>query len=174
MSASSTAGTVEFRINYDCFQMNANVKVEQNYKYEYKENGVRFQIRFVGTNTDPGQYEIVTGTNTPLTGQNIVYDQATTVPYSQNLFYEPIPFEMLKTYETKPQIIVTVDGKPAVCHSMTCDYQYTDPVGSISSFTFDASTRLLTVTGVGIPTSSGSGRRLQAATSIDSVWFANT
>lgn len=40
----------------------------------------------------------------------ITFIANTPVPFGKNLFWDLIPFEWLKTYETKPQIIVTVDG----------------------------------------------------------------
>jgi hypothetical protein len=63
--------------------------------------------------------------------------KATHVPYSTNLWYDPIPFEMLKTYETEPQVLVQIGDLPAVCHNLTCDYTYVEAVGEITAFTFD-------------------------------------
>jgi hypothetical protein len=71
-------------------------------KYSNKRNGIAFFIRFLGLNKDPGQFEIVSSENEPLTGTNITFYSNTTVPYSDNLFYEPIPFEFLRTYEETP------------------------------------------------------------------------
>jgi hypothetical protein len=68
----------------------------------YRENMIRWNVRFVGLNENPGQFEIISDDTKPLTGDNITFYANTTVPYSTNLFYEPIPFEFLKTYETKP------------------------------------------------------------------------
>jgi hypothetical protein len=78
--------------------------------------------------------------------------QETTHPFSQNIFYEPIPFELLKTYETAPQIMVSVNNTPAVCHSMACDFTYTVAAAEVNAFTFDPSTLLVTVTGTTLPT----------------------
>jgi hypothetical protein len=68
-----------------------------------------------------------------------------------NLFYDPVPFEMLKTYETKPQVMVSVDGLPAVCHNLECDYAFVEPVGEITSFTYDEATKKLVITGTELP-----------------------
>ena len=57
---------------------------------------------------------------------------------------------MLKTYETKPQVIVNVEGLPAVCHNVTCDFTYLADVGEITSFT--AVGQKITVTGTNLPT----------------------
>ena len=119
----------------------------------YRDNGVNWLLRFTGLNENPGQFEIMSSTVTPLTGDNITYSSTTPIPYSTNLFYEPIPFEFLKTYETKPQLLVEVDGLPVVCHNLTCDFTYTQPVGEVTSFTFDAPSKKLVLTGTNLPDS---------------------
>jgi hypothetical protein len=59
---------------------------------------------------------------------------------------------MIKTYEKKPQVIVEVDGLPAVCKNMSCDYTYIQAVGSITSFSLDSVTNQLTIEGTELPT----------------------
>jgi hypothetical protein len=93
----------------------------------------------------------VSSETTPLTGDNLVYTSTTVIPYSSNVVYDPIPFEMLRTYETEPQLIVTVNGNPAVCHNMTCDMNYILPDAEITSFSFDTSSFILTITGTLLP-----------------------
>jgi len=134
-------------------------------EFSYKENGISFYIRFVGLNEDPAQFEIVTSESDPLKGDLITIKSETIVPYNTNLFYEPIPFEFLKTYETKPQLIVEVDGLPAVCHNLTCDFTYTESVGEVTAFTFDTTSKLLTVTGTNLPTSIDKIRQINYAMS---------
>jgi hypothetical protein len=65
-------------------------------------NGKAFLIDFEGYNADPGQFKIISGVYSPLTGDNIVFTENTTVPYSNNIYYDAIPFEMLRTYESEP------------------------------------------------------------------------
>ena len=69
---------------------------------------------------------------------------------------------MLKTYETKPQVKVNVNYMPAVCHNMTCDYTYVDPVGTIDSFTYHTANKSLNVTGTKLPN----------MTDVESITFA--
>jgi hypothetical protein len=40
---------------------------------------------------------------------------------------------------------------PAVCHSMKCGFTHVPAVGSITSFTYDADTKKVTVTGTDLP-----------------------
>jgi hypothetical protein len=44
------------------------------------------------------------------------------------VFY-PIPFEMLETFEEKPQLLVEIGDLPAVCHNRNCEFMYTENVG---------------------------------------------
>jgi len=110
------------------------------------------RIRFTGINADPGQFEIKSGTTTPLTGDNVAVAFSTPSPYGTNLFYAPVPFEFLKTYEEKPQVLVSVDGEPAVCHNMTCDFTYVEAAGEVTAATFDPITKKLVITGTALPT----------------------
>ena len=60
------------------------------------------RFRFSGLNENPGQFSIVSSDSSPLTAKNIVFKAETIYPYGTNLWYNPIPFEFLKTYEEKP------------------------------------------------------------------------
>lgn len=94
----------------------------------------------------------------------IVLGNTTLVPFGQNLFYDVIPFEMLQTYEEWPQVIVNVGEFPAVCASMACHYKYNPTVGSVTGFTFDESSKVLTIQGTNLP----------ANASIDNIVFAQS
>ena len=118
---------------------------------EYRENGIKIRFRFTGINEDPGQFEIVKSETSPLVGGDLVYKSETIYPYGTNLFYNPIPFEFLKTFEEKPQIIVNVGDQPAVCHNMTCDFTYTEPTGEITGVTYDKTTKKVVITGTNLP-----------------------
>ncbi len=77
-------------------------------------------------------------------------NSTTFIPYDPTkLFYEPVPFDFLYTVETKPQVIVTVDGVEAVCTSLNCSYDYVTPAAEITGFSYTGTT--LTITGTNIP-----------------------
>ena len=80
----------------------------------------------------------------------LTFGHETTVEFNKNLFFDPIPFEMLKTYETKPQVIISVGDLPAVCHNTTCGFDYVEPEGEITAFTHTGTK--LTFTGTALPT----------------------
>lgn len=66
---------------------------------------------------------------------------------------------MLETYEEKPQFLVEVEAweankkrnMPAVCHSMDCQFTHVLAVGQITSFTYNAQAKTVTVTGTELP-----------------------
>lgn len=76
------------------------LEAEYQHDYSYRYNGFGFYLRFLGMNTDPGQFSIVEGDN--LGGTNITFWGETIVPYSDNLWYEALPFEFIRTFEEKP------------------------------------------------------------------------
>ena len=90
---------------------------------------------------------MVSSTVGPLQGNNLKFESKTIYPYSTNLFYNPVPFEFLKTFEEKPQLIVNVGSQPAVCHNMTCDFTYVENKGEVTGFKFDETTKKMVITG---------------------------
>lgn len=93
---------MKFIIQQDCHQVREAVEVLALKGSVYPANGIGMRLRFVGLDYDPGQYSIVPGNVTALTGVNLQFSGTAVVPYASNIMYEPIPFELLKTYETKP------------------------------------------------------------------------
>jgi hypothetical protein len=118
--------------------------------YPSQTLGKSFYIDFSSYDEDPGQFEIVSYAENPLVGK-ITYNHETVIPYGKNLMFWPVPFEMLETYEEKPQFLVEVDNMPAVCHSMKCDFTHVAAVGEVSSFTYDEGLKKLTMTGTNLP-----------------------
>jgi hypothetical protein len=72
--------------------------------------------------------------------------------FGANLFFEPIPMEMLFTSVTAPQVLVTIDDLEAVCANVDCGYEYTTPSGDITAFTVSGLD--VTITGTSLLTSS--------------------
>ena len=136
---------------YDKTEIEATQRVPN---WWYRENGVQWRLLFPGYNADPGQFTIESSIADPLTGDNITFTNSTRQPYGTNLFYKTVPFEYLKTFETNPQLIVSVNDQPAVCHNLNCNYTYFTPVGEVSSFTYAADTKVLTLTGTNLPSNS--------------------
>jgi len=53
----------------------------------------------------------------------------------------------------------------AVCSKLNCDYQYVEPVGEVTAFTYDSETRQLIVEGTDLP---------QADENLRFIYFAKT
>jgi hypothetical protein len=66
--------------------------------------------------------------------------------------FEPIGLEFLYSDAQSPQVIVDVDGLPALCVNLNCDYAYVAATAEITGTTYDAATKLLTITGTALPT----------------------
>jgi len=158
LNLDASSHTIQRGISENCPFMRNRVLVHTNmHKYPFSHHtlGKMFYIDFNSYNDDPGQFEVVSADDNPLIGK-ITYTKETLVPYNKNLMFYPIPFEMLETYEEKPQMLVEVTDKngremSAVCHSMKCSFMHIKAVGEVTSFTYNASTKKLTVTGTGLP-----------------------
>ena len=98
------------------------------------------------------QMTIQSGVTTPIDGNEVTFAQSTITNFGNTLFYEPIPFEWLYTAETSPQVMVTVDGLPAICSEYKCGYTYTPASALITGFSLSGLT--LTITGTNLPTAS--------------------
>jgi hypothetical protein len=97
-------------VNEQCPKMRDRVMVydkpyHHGETYQYLSNptiGRAFYLHFRGYNADPGQFGIESYPDDPLTGTDVSFQATTDVEYNNNLLWEPIPFEMLETYETLP------------------------------------------------------------------------
>lgn len=59
--------------------------------------------------------------------EDITFTTDVTVPYDASvLFYENIPYDMLRTVHSNPQVLMTVDDLPVACREVDCDYLYID------------------------------------------------
>ncbi len=117
-------------------------------KYTSNNDGRDFFIRFKGLGYDIPQFEILSDVNTAIAGNNVTFNSTFLRDFDPTrIFYEPIPFDFLYTNESMPQVIVSVDGIPAVCVSLNCGYVYEAPVAQITAFSLSGST--LTIQGTG-------------------------
>jgi len=105
---------------------------------------------------------IISGVDNPLTGTNLIMDNSKYIEASNDIiFYEAIPFEMLRTYATAPQVKVWVGDYPAVCKNLNCDYHYVVPEGEVTDFTYTDNTRELVLTGTDLPVNTSLVRRVE-------------
>jgi hypothetical protein len=99
---------------------------------------------------DMPQCFLTSGNITSLTGSNIAFKNETLQNYGDTLMFEPVPMEMLYTSVTRPQILVEVDGVPAACVNLNCDYLYTSSSAIVTGMSLSGNN--LTVTGSNLPT----------------------
>lgn len=78
----------------------------------------------------------------PLIGVDVFTTQSIVVPFGESLVWEVIPFDYFYTRETQPQVIVSVDGMPALCTGFQCGYQYIDGTALITGFELTTATEL--------------------------------
>lgn len=114
--------------------------------YGWYEDGREILIRFMYVNYDVPQMTLISSPSNPIVGNQVWFNSTTWIPYSsQNLFYEPVPFDFLYTAETQPQVIVSVNGIEAICSKLNCNYNYVAANASITGFSLSGTT--LTITG---------------------------
>lgn len=139
-------GFIRDKIVQACPQYRDKLEVYSSVWQWYYEDSRDFFVRFVGVNADVEQMELLPGLTNPVTGDQLNITSSTSTPYNPSrIFYEPVPFEFLHTAETTPQVMVTVDGLPAVCASLNCGYTYVAPTALITSFSHSGTT--LTING---------------------------
>lgn len=114
-------------------------------------------LKFSAYNGDPAIWGFVDGSETPLSGpdaDSITYSATTILPYNgDSIVYMPVPYEMLRTHHSNPQIVMTVDSLPVGCRAVDCDYLYEDPAPSVSGFNVagENSGDQMTITGTDFP-----------------------
>jgi hypothetical protein len=66
------------------------------------------------------------------TSPTIAYSNAR--PYSSNILFDPVPYSMLYSVASSPQVVVTVNGLKSVCIS-DCSYSFIPNIPTIASQT---------------------------------------
>lgn len=134
------AACTEYRDNLDIFD------TDPNFPYG---DGRDLRIRFTGVTFNAPQFALEGGT-VPLAGlPSVKFFSSPVTQQSNNIFYSPIPFDLLYTNESMPQAMVSVNGQPAVCASLSCSYSYISPLALIH--TFSLVNAMLTITGANLP-----------------------
>lgn len=62
-----------------------------------------------------------------------------------------------------------MDGLPAVCKNLTCDFEYIIPEGEVTGFSYDPDTMLLNISGVNLPKNLSEIRHVEFAHSLCSI-----
>jgi hypothetical protein len=140
--------TVLSRIIAACPYYLDKIDLSEGNSFSNYDDGRDFLIRFTYVNKDIPQWEIVSSPSNMTLGNEVFFKPTTWIPYSsQNLFYEPVPYEFLYTAETAPQVIVSVDGVEAACDSLNCSFKYIQSPSVITDYSLVDGT--LTINGTG-------------------------
>lgn len=130
---------VEGHLVAACPFLRDSITVKKNIGMTYNEIGSDFLIDFHSVVGSLQKIEVLREPNDPIIGDgdeeglNIIYSSEIVKTYGPNIFYDALPFEMLKTIHVKPQVKVTVDGIAAVCASTKCDFELTESPSTVDS-----------------------------------------
>ena len=81
-------------------------------------------------------------------GTGVVMEDFDLKQRGPGLAYTIVPFEMIRTAHSSPQVLVSIDDLPAICTG-NCDYTYENPTGVINSMS--VSGLQVTLTGTDLP-----------------------
>lgn len=119
----------------------------------YRENGKHLVATFEGFNSNPPLCKLVTDSTNPIVGgTNIEFKSEIVRPYGQSLMFEPVGLEFLFSDAQSPQVLVDVDGLPALCVNLNCNYAYIAATAQITGQTYNEATKEIVVTGTALPT----------------------
>ena len=82
-----------------------------------------------------GQYQLV---STSIVGNEVASAGSIVRPYGRTLRWPVIPGEYFYTVESEPQVKVDVEGMPALCTGMACNYLYAEGSSLITGFSISS------------------------------------
>lgn len=139
-------GVIRDRIVAACPYYREKFDISDGLYFNYYDDGRDLMFRFVNLNMDIPQWEILNSDTNGTIGNEVFFNSTTWKPYSsQNIFYEPVPYEFLYTNETQLQVLITVDGVEAACHSLQCGFNYIEAPSEVTGYSLSGNT--LTITG---------------------------
>lgn len=99
----TSLSTIRDRIVASCPYYRDKFELTDGPYFNYYDDGRDLLFRFAYLNHDIPQWEIVDADTNSTQGNEVFFNSTTWIPYSsQNLFYEPVPYEFLYTIEDKP------------------------------------------------------------------------
>jgi hypothetical protein len=158
ISYSANAHTIQEAIYSSAPSFRYKVFVSLQDSWYWDNDYKQITLTFSGYDADAPQFSVASGVDSPLNNEDIhFFTEETTLAYDSTLVtYTPVPFEMIRTQHSSPQIVMTVDGRPIACRNVDCDYEYTVADAEITSFSLSGSGSAgdtLTIGGTDFPTS---------------------
>ena len=124
MNVGSSTATVIDKIEDACPSLTGTFSVSVNDTVcKYNVDCIHYDLKFDYYTTNLNQFTIIDWEGKPLEGVGLEYHEFDLKQRGPGIMYEAIPFEMIRTAHTNPQILVTIDDLPAICTGI-CDYTY--------------------------------------------------
>jgi hypothetical protein len=127
------------------------IEVISDGRFAHPENGISYMIWFYGMDYEVPLCHIQSSEDDPLDGDMSMRPNVTVIQtYAESLFFSTIPLEMVYTDSLTPQVLITVDGMPALCLDLNCDYTFIESESLVESQSLSDDS-LLTLNGVMLP-----------------------
>lgn len=132
MSITASTDTIQAALNEDIPFLHGRVSVQEKLtgsladlgKFTYYVNGRNIFLLFDEVDYNPALCAFESDVTTPLTGNTPSYPSEIVTAYGSGILFSPIGLDFIYTSVTKPQVVVNVDGLPALCVNLNCDYAY--------------------------------------------------
>ena len=168
--SSTSAKSIRQQLEADCSFLNGKIVVTKlQTTYATDTIGFEYEIFFEGMSGSVDQFRVVSSQDDPIVGTDLVYEQSEERPFGASLKWDVIPSEYFFTKHDAPQVMVSVDGMPALCTGLHCDYTYVVGPETITAFTVAGIQVTITGTDLTEPTSVEMGYINCEVTSFDDV-----
>jgi hypothetical protein len=129
--------------------------------YDYRENGISFVLHFTGLEYEVPLCSLAPSSGEwPLTGNTDMAPSAEVLrKFGETIFMPTMPLYQLHSDAQTPQVLVHIDGMPALCVDLNCDFTYIASDSMLSTQVLAADDSL-TLTGTLLPNDSTDKIRL--------------
>lgn len=124
ISYDANSNTLYSALIAGCPWLRDNIDIVDEDDIYFKEDGIDWRIYFNRMSTGLSQFIFHKSYTDVLDGNDVTIYENELKPYGPNAMIEVLPFEMLYTAETQPQVIVMIDDYPALCATTECGYVY--------------------------------------------------
>ena len=132
-----------------CPWLRDNIDIVDEDDIYFKEDGIDWRIYFNRMSAGLSQFIFHSSDTDVLSGNDVTIYENELKPYGPNAMIDVLPFEMLFTAETQPQVIVMIDDYPALCATTECGYVYESTAALITGVAVTGTNVVLT--GVSLP-----------------------
>lgn len=124
ISYDANSNTLYSALIAGCPWLRDNIDIVDEDDIYFKEDGIDWRIYFNRMSAGLTQFVFHKSYTDVLDGNDVTIYENELKPYGPNAMIDVLPFEMLYTAETQPQVIVMIDDYPALCATTECGYVY--------------------------------------------------